>query len=88
MEWIPEASDLDVSSHNFNQKALWDEIKSEGAATYVNFSGKKKALIKPVWERAMDIVCKCLECKITSVDEVTQENITTLHAIVSGYKCD
>lgn len=69
---LPETSNLDVSSHSFNKKLLWDEIKSESTPTYVKFSRKKKNLYK------------CLECKIAGVDEIKPEKITTLHAIVSG----
>lgn len=39
---LPKGSDLDVSSHNFNQKIFWDEIKSKTASAYVMFFGRRK----------------------------------------------
>lgn len=70
------SSDLDVSSHSFNQKMFWDETKHESAPTFVKFSGKKKVLLKPDWERAIEIIYKCLECKVDGVDEITPEKTT------------
>lgn len=67
---------------------FWDEIKSETAPTYVKFSGKKKDQLKSVWERAINIIYKCLECKVIGVDEITPEKIIVLNDVTSGYKCD
>lgn len=53
---LPEASDLDVSSHSFNQNLFWEDFKKKRAPSYEKFSGKKKILLKPVWERAIDII--------------------------------
>lgn len=85
---LPEEYDLDISSHCFNHKEFWNEIMSEGTLVYVKFSGKKKILLKLVCERAIDIIYKCLESKVTDVDEITLEKIIVLHVIISRYKCD
>lgn len=68
---LPATYDFDISSHSFNQKLFWDEIKIEYAPAYVKFFGKKKARLKPVWERATDINYKCLECNVVGVNEIT-----------------
>lgn len=84
---LKEASDLDVSSHAFNQKIFWDEIRRGPATAYVKFN-KKNELLKPEWEREIDIIYKCLESKVAGVDEITLEKITILSAIMENYKCD
>lgn len=53
---LPPASNLDFSIHTFNQKTFYEEIFANSAPTYVKFSKKKKVLLKPIWERAIDIV--------------------------------
>lgn len=85
---LPPTSNLDVSIHTFNKKIFWDEIMNEGAPAYVKFSRKKKILLKPIWERAIDIVYKCLESKVASVDDITVEKVILLHVIVHNYKCN
>lgn len=79
---------FDPLSHNYNEKEFWDEIRHETTLQYEKFSQKKKILLKPVWEKTVDIIYKCLECKIVGVDEITTDEIAILHAIISGYKCD
>lgn len=85
---LPATLDLDVSMHSFNQKLFLDEIKHETTPAFVEFSGKKKVLLKPKWEREIDIIYKCLECKVADVDEIKHEKITILNTIISEYKCD
>lgn len=84
---LPATSDPGISSYSFNQTLFWEEIKSEIAPAYLNFPGIKKALLKPVWERMIDIIYKCWESKIAGIYEITPEKITTLHAIIYRYKC-
>lgn len=85
---LPLVIDLDVSTHTFNQKTFWEEIHSESAPAYVKFSRKKNVLLKPIWERAIDIVYKYLESKVIGVDDITTQKITLLHCIIHNYKCD
>lgn len=70
---MKERSDLDVSSHAFDQKEFWNKIKKDEEAEIVKFSGKKKEFLKPAWERAIDIIYKCLESKVVSVDDITSK---------------
>lgn len=85
---MDEASNLDVSSHTFNHKQFWDEIRKYPNAQIVKFSGKKKELLQEVWERNIDIIYKCIESKVAGMDDITPEKINVLSAIMSGYKCD
>lgn len=82
---LEEASNLDVTSHAFNQKKFWDEIQKDDVAQYVKFSGKKKDLLKAEWERAIDIVYKCLESKVARIDEITPKKINVLSVIMNNY---
>lgn len=85
---LKEESDLDVTSHAFDQKKFWDEVKKDEVAKYVKFGGKIKDLLKPEWERVIDIVYKSLERKVAGVDEITHEKMTVLSAIMNHYNCD
>lgn len=81
---LPETSDLDPSSNSFNQKVFWEEIRKDTVPEYVKFSGRKKNLLKSEWERAIDILYKFLECKVTGVDDITPNKVTVLNAIISN----
>lgn len=67
---------------------FWDNIKHETAPSFVKFSGKKKVMLRPEWERVINIIYKCWECIVAGVDEITLENVTVLKAIMPRYKCD
>lgn len=54
----------------------------------MKFNGNKKDLPKEKWERSINIIYKCIESKVVGMDDITPEKITTLSAIMSGYKCD
>lgn len=45
-------------------------------------------ILKPIWKSAIEIVYKCLESKVTRVDDITTKKITLLHTILHNYKCD
>lgn len=50
---MEEASNLDVSSHAFDHKKFWGEIKQNAAAKIVKFSGKQKDMLKQEWNRPL-----------------------------------
>lgn len=85
---LEAASNFDVSSHAFDQKKFWDEIKKDTEAKIVKFSGKKKDMVKEKYERSIDIIYKCIEKKVVGMNDITPEKVTTLSAIMTSYKCD
>lgn len=85
----PLAAEVEVKSHSFNKKTLWALIRSEAQSDdKVIFKGKKKDLLKPIIERTLDIVYKCLESRVAGVDDVNVEKIGIQSAILSNIKCD
>lgn len=76
-----EASNLNPSSISFNQEDFWKKIRKDTAPEFVKFFGKKKNLLKVEWERAIDILYRCIECKVPKVDDITSDKVTVLHAI-------
>lgn len=82
------ASDLDVSSHAFDHKSFWDKIKTDEEVKIVKFSGKKKDLLKPEWERGIYIIYKSVDGKVACMDDITPEKITIFGAVMSNYGCD
>ncbi|VFQ84247.1 unnamed protein product [Cuscuta campestris] len=85
---LPEATEKDFTSHTFDHETFWAEIKNEKQADEINFRGKKKDLLNPVFERAIDIIYKCLESRVAGVDDVTPDKIKLLSAIMNNIKCN
>lgn len=54
----------------------------------MKFGGKKKELLKPEWEKAIDIINKGSESKVAGVDEITLEKVIVLSAVMNNYGRD
>lgn len=86
---IVSATDVEVRSNTFNMKDFWAVVRNEAQSEKnVIFKGKKKDLLKPVFEHTLDIVYKCLESRVAGVDDVNAEKVGLISAILNNFKCD
>lgn len=86
---LPPAMDVDVRSHAYNEKELWAVIKNlSNSDVDMPAKGKKKDLLYPFDERILDILYKCLESRVTTVDDVNSEKLALMHVVLNDYKYD
>lgn len=50
--------------------------------------GKKKDLLSPFFERILDIIYKCLDSRVAAMDDVNDEKMSLMHAILGSVKYD
>nr|GMD22323.1 uncharacterized protein LOC109167327 [Ipomoea batatas] len=81
---LREGETPNCSGHTYNKEQLWNEVKGEQALEVLKFSFKKK-MLKPKFERAVDILSRIVENKVTCTNDVSEEKFTMLSALLNNY---
>lgn len=69
---LSPATNVDVRNHAYSEKEFWGVIKNPAHSTEdMLVKSKKKDLLSPFCERIMDILYKCLDCKVATMDVVS-----------------
>nr|GLL47915.1 uncharacterized protein LOC109192376 [Ipomoea trifida] len=82
---LPE-SNLTVDNHAFNLRDFWNRIRGEGTSEEPKSTNIKKTILKRNFEMLVDILYKCIDGRIGSLDDVSTKNIGVLHAIMQKIK--
>nr|GMC89011.1 uncharacterized membrane protein YMR155W-like [Ipomoea batatas] len=87
MEFNLPESHLTADTHAFNLRDFWNSIRGgEGTSEEHKLTRIKKTILKRNFEILVDILYKCVDCRIGALDDVSNEKIGVLHVIMEKIK--